>query len=68
VRGCLEITASFERYRLGPGDSMDFPSSTPHRYVNPGHETAHAVTAIFYDCPGERPDGATGRPAARRAP
>ncbi len=64
MRGCLEITVGFERYQLGPGDSIDFPSSMPHRYVNPGHETAHAVTAIFYDGPGE----AGGSPAARRAP
>ena len=49
--GCLEITIGFERYRLEPGDSIDFPSSMPHRYVNPGTETARAVTVILYDCP-----------------
>lgn len=51
MRGRLEITVGFERYLLDPGDSMDFPSSMPHRYVNPGDETAHAVTVILYDCP-----------------
>jgi transcriptional regulator with XRE-family HTH domain/quercetin dioxygenase-like cupin family protein len=60
MRGCLEITVGFERYLLDPGDSMDFPSSMPHRYVNPGDETAHAVTVIFYDCPDAR-DGGPGR-------
>ncbi|MBO0821042.1 MAG: cupin domain-containing protein, partial [Nocardiopsaceae bacterium] len=45
---------------LGPGDSIDFPSTMPHRYVNHGDETAHAVTVIFYDCPGTREEG---RPA-----
>jgi transcriptional regulator with XRE-family HTH domain len=55
--GILEITVGFERYRLEPGDSIDFPSSMPHRYVNPGDQTARAVTTIFYDCPAERPDG-----------
>jgi transcriptional regulator with XRE-family HTH domain len=49
MRGLLEITVGFERYRLGPGDSIDFPSSMPHRYVNPGEQTAHAVTVIYYD-------------------
>jgi transcriptional regulator with XRE-family HTH domain len=51
MSGCLEITIGFERYRLEPGDSIDFPSSMPHRYVNPGTETARAVTVILYDCP-----------------
>jgi quercetin dioxygenase-like cupin family protein/DNA-binding XRE family transcriptional regulator len=56
--GCLEITVGFESYRLEPGDSIDFPSSMPHRYVNPGTQTARAVTVILYDCPGgQRPPG-----------
>lgn len=64
MRGCLEITVGFERYLLEPGDSIDFPSTMPHRYVNPGDETAHAVTVIFYDCraPHEGTPG-HGRPA-----
>ena len=52
MSGCLEITIGFERYRLEPGDSIDFPSSMPHRYLNPSTETARAVTVILYDCPG----------------
>src|SRR6266550_52088 len=44
MSGCLEITIGFERYLLEPGDSIDFPSSMPHRYVNPATETARAVT------------------------
>lgn len=57
MSGCLEITVGFERYRLEPGDSIDFPSSMPHRYVNPATETARAVTVILYDCPGGTPAG-----------
>jgi transcriptional regulator with XRE-family HTH domain len=57
MSGCLEISVGFERYRLRPGDSIDFPSSLPHRYANPWDETARAVTVIFYDCPGD-----AGRP------
>ncbi len=64
MSGCLEISVGFERYRLRPGDSIDFPSSLPHRYANPWDETARAVTVIFYDCPGD-----AGRPPrARQAP
>ncbi|MBO0771969.1 MAG: helix-turn-helix transcriptional regulator [Actinobacteria bacterium] len=63
ISGCLEITVGFERYRLEPGDSIDFPSSMPHRYLNPGTETARAVTVIFYDCPG--PPGSAPQPAGR---
>src|SRR5215831_15688640 len=51
MSGCLEITIGFERYLLEPGDSIDFPSSMPHRYVNPSAQTARAVTVILYDCP-----------------
>jgi DNA-binding XRE family transcriptional regulator/quercetin dioxygenase-like cupin family protein len=64
MSGCLEITIGFERYRLEPGDSIDFPSSMPHRYVNPAAETARAVTVILYDCPpgaGQPPPDARSR-------
>ena len=66
ISGCMEITIGFERYLLKPGDSIDFPSSMPHRYVNPGAETARAVTVILYDCPagtGHAPPGRPGPPA-----
>jgi transcriptional regulator with XRE-family HTH domain len=64
MRGRLEITVGFEHYRLGPGDSIDFPSSMPHRYVNHGDETVHAVTVILYECPGARDgDPRSDRPA-----
>ncbi len=53
MSGCLEISVAFEHYRLGPGDSMQFPSSMPHRYANPTDETTRAVTVILYDCPAD---------------
>jgi hypothetical protein len=28
---------------------MAFPSTLPHRYANPGEETAHAVATILRD-------------------
>ena len=64
MSGCLEITIGFERYRLEPGDSIDFPSTMPHRYVNPATQTARAVTVILYDCPdgaGQAPPDARSR-------
>jgi DNA-binding XRE family transcriptional regulator/quercetin dioxygenase-like cupin family protein len=64
MSGCLEITIGFERYLLEPGDSIDFPSSMPHRYVNPSAQTARAVTVILYDCP----DGVGQAPPDPRAP
>ncbi|HUI74640.1 MAG TPA: cupin domain-containing protein [Candidatus Acidoferrum sp.] len=37
LRGQFEIwLSSEEHYRLGPGDSLYFESSTPHRWRNPG--------------------------------
>ena len=64
ISGCLEISVGFERYRLQPGDSIDFPSSMPHRYSNPWAETARAVTVILYDCP----DGAGKSPRPQQVP
>jgi transcriptional regulator with XRE-family HTH domain len=55
MTGVLEISVGFETYRLEPGDSMQFPSSMPHRYANPALETARAVTVILYDCPTDAP-------------
>ena len=47
--GRMDIYVGFERYELNPGDSMAFPSSRPHRYVNPSEETARAITVILPD-------------------
>jgi transcriptional regulator with XRE-family HTH domain len=49
MSGRLDIYVGFERYELEPGDSMQFPSSLPHRYVNPTEETARAVTVMLHD-------------------
>jgi transcriptional regulator with XRE-family HTH domain len=58
LTGRLVIHVGFERYELEPGDSMAFPSTQPHRYVNDGDETVHAITAIL-------PDGLSASEAAR---
>jgi transcriptional regulator with XRE-family HTH domain len=62
LSGRLDIHVGFERYELGPGDSIHFPSSMPHRYVNPTDETARAVTVILRDDHPDAPDHTTRRP------
>jgi transcriptional regulator with XRE-family HTH domain len=62
LSGRLDIHVGFERYELGPGDSIHFPSSMPHRYVNPTEETARAVTVILRDETPDAPPTTTRRP------
>ncbi len=38
LRGELDIALDGEQYRLRPGDSFYFDSSTPHRWKNPGRK------------------------------
>lgn len=49
LSGQLDIYAGFECHQLKAGDSMHFPSMTPHRYVNSTNEPAHAITTILHD-------------------
>jgi transcriptional regulator with XRE-family HTH domain len=71
LSGTLEVTVGFDRYELGPGDSISFDSTVPHRLRNLGDEPAHGVWFVigrqadrrsldFDDQPGEpaesRPD------------
>jgi len=62
LSGKLVIFLAFERYELEPGDSITFPSSTPHRYLNPTEETTRAVTVILPD------GGMHGPPTNQRRP
>jgi transcriptional regulator with XRE-family HTH domain len=56
LSGRLDIYVGFERYELSPGDSIQFPSSLPHRYVNPTDEVARGVTVILHEEHAD-PDG-----------
>jgi quercetin dioxygenase-like cupin family protein len=47
--GAFEIHIGFDVYHLAAGDSIAFPSSLPHRYVNPREGVSRAVTAIIRD-------------------
>lgn len=43
LSGTLEVTVGSERYELGPGDSVSFDSTVPHRVRNIGKEPVHGV-------------------------
>jgi transcriptional regulator with XRE-family HTH domain len=58
LSGQLHIFVGFERYELGPGDSMCFPSTLPHRYHNPIDEETRAVTVIMRDATAPVASGA----------
>jgi transcriptional regulator with XRE-family HTH domain len=57
ISGRLDIFVAFERYELSPGDSIHFPSSLPHRYVNPTDEVARAVTVLLHEEHSDSPHG-----------
>ncbi|WP_017556255.1 helix-turn-helix domain-containing protein [Nocardiopsis baichengensis] len=43
VSGVLTVDVGFETHELHPGDSIMYPSTTPHRISNQGAETAVAI-------------------------
>ena len=47
LRGRLEVQVGFETYSLGPGDSIHFDSTTPHRLSNPYDEPCTAVWFVL---------------------
>ena len=47
LSGRLQVDVGFERYQLGPGDSISFPATTPHRLANDGPEPARAIWCIL---------------------
>jgi transcriptional regulator with XRE-family HTH domain len=46
LSGRLEVTVGFETRVLGPGDSISFDSTTPHRLRNTGDEPATGVWVV----------------------
>ena len=66
LEGQLDAYIAFDHCHLEPGDSVMFPSSLPHRYVNPGRSTARGISVILMDHlwrgPGRdgTPGGGTG--------
>jgi quercetin dioxygenase-like cupin family protein len=42
----VHVQLGTDIYELGPGDSVHYESSTPHRVSNPGDETAEVMFVI----------------------
>ena len=47
LTGRLGVQLGFERHELGPGDSIAFDSTTPHRLWNLGDEVVHGVWFVM---------------------
>jgi len=43
LSGHLGLQLGFEQHKLGPGDSIGFDSTTPHRLWNLGEEPVHGI-------------------------
>jgi transcriptional regulator with XRE-family HTH domain len=56
VAGRLTVTVGFDEHLLGPGDSVSYDSSVPHRLANEGDDEVRAVWLLLDDV---RPGGAT---------
>jgi transcriptional regulator with XRE-family HTH domain len=46
LSGTLRVVVGFDEFELGPGDSITFPSPTPHRLSNEGTESVRAVWVV----------------------
>jgi transcriptional regulator with XRE-family HTH domain len=46
LSGTLRVVVGFDEFNLEPGDSITFPSSTPHRLSNDGAEAVRAVWVV----------------------
>lgn len=47
IEGELTLELAFERYVLGPGDSIIFDSTIPHRLSNQGQSTMRAFSVVL---------------------
>jgi transcriptional regulator with XRE-family HTH domain len=47
LSGRLRVEVGFDHHELGPGDSISFPATTPHRLANDGPEPARAIWCIL---------------------
>jgi transcriptional regulator with XRE-family HTH domain len=46
ISGTLEVTVGFDAHELGPGDSISFDSTTPHRLRNTGTEPVEGIWLV----------------------
>jgi len=49
ISGTLGIQIAFNTYELGPGDSIGFESTRPHRLYNNGDVPVHAIWLVVGD-------------------
>ena len=56
ISGRMGVTVGFETYELGPGDSVAFDSTMPHRLFAIGDETVEAIWVVV----GRRGDAPLG--------
>jgi transcriptional regulator with XRE-family HTH domain len=61
LSGTLRVVVGFDEFVLEPGDSITFPSSTPHRLSNDGTETVRAIWVVR----GRRGEGPGDRTLVR---
>ncbi len=47
LSGALDVQVGFDTHHLGPGDSIAFDSTVPHRLWNPGNVPARAVWLVL---------------------
>jgi mannose-6-phosphate isomerase-like protein (cupin superfamily) len=47
VSGTLGVRVGFDEYELGPGGSIAFDSSSPHRLWAVGDEPVHAIWVVI---------------------
>src|SRR2546430_4540202 len=62
--GTLGVRVGFEEYELGPGGSIAFDSSSPHRLWAIGDEPVHAVWVVIGRDAGPPSSGMPAPPAA----
>jgi quercetin dioxygenase-like cupin family protein len=46
LSGRLGVQLGFQTYELGPGDSIAFDSTGPHRFWNLGDEPVHGIWCV----------------------
>jgi transcriptional regulator with XRE-family HTH domain len=61
LSGTLRVVVGFDEFVLEAGDSITFPSSTPHRLINDGAEPVRAIWVVR----GRRGEGSTGERSGR---
>jgi mannose-6-phosphate isomerase-like protein (cupin superfamily) len=47
ISGRLEMSIGFDRYELGPGDSISFESMTPHLFRKVGDVPVRTISFVL---------------------